>query len=86
MRPLISVLFPNDMNSTSLNSQTHDRIADYFAVCGLSNTPTPYDVSEILINGEEIVLSESKCLDFSRYTTPIIDIQVITHMYHFYFQ
>ena len=69
------------MNESSHKSCTPDRIADYFAVCGLSNTPTAYDVSEILLNGEEIVLSESKCLDFSRYTTPIIDIQVSKYKY-----
>lgn len=65
------------MNDLSLNGGASDHIAECFAVCGLSEAPTPFDVSEILLNGEEIVLSESKCLDFSRYTTPIIDIQVI---------
>lgn len=64
------------MNEASLSSSSSEYIAEYFAVCGLSDNPTPYDVSEILLNGEEIVLSESKCLDFSRYSTPIIDIQV----------
>lgn len=72
------------MNGISLNSISSERIAEYFAVCGLSDTPTPYDVSEILKTGEEIVLSESKCLDFSRYSTPIIDIQVYLNWIHFW--
>ncbi|VDM35793.1 unnamed protein product [Hydatigera taeniaeformis] len=65
------------MNDLSSHGGNSDHIAEYFAVCGLSENPTPFDVTEILLNGEEIVLSESKCLDFSRYTTPIIDIQLI---------
>ncbi|KAL5105641.1 C-myc promoter-binding protein [Taenia crassiceps] len=65
------------MSALSLNGRASDYIAEYFAVCGLSESPTPFDVSEILLHGEEIVLSESKCLDFSRYTTPIIDIQLV---------
>nr|CDS32897.1 c myc promoter binding protein [Hymenolepis microstoma] len=65
------------MNEMSSSSSSSEYIAECFAVCGLSDNPTPYDVSEILLNGEEIVLSESKCLDFSRYSTPIIDIQLV---------
>ncbi|VDK36458.1 unnamed protein product [Taenia asiatica] len=69
------------MNDLSLNGGASDHIAECFAVCGLSEAPTPFDVSEILLNGEEIVLSESKCLDFSRYTTPIIDVQMADDMH-----
>uniref|UniRef100_A0A5K3FDV6 UDENN domain-containing protein n=1 Tax=Mesocestoides corti TaxID=53468 RepID=A0A5K3FDV6_MESCO len=65
------------MREMSLKSNSPDLLAEYFAVCGLPEEPTPYDVSEIIRNGEEIVLSESKCLDFSRYSTPIVDIQLI---------
>ncbi len=61
----------------SLRSGVPDLLVENFAVCGLPEEPTPYDVSEILANGEEIVLSESKCLDFSHYSTPIVDIQIV---------
>ncbi|CDS36326.1 c myc promoter binding protein [Echinococcus multilocularis] len=65
------------MNDVHSNGGGSKHIAEYFAVCGLSEKPSPFNVSEILLNSEEIVLSESKCLDFSRYTTPIIDIQLV---------
>ncbi|KAH9279433.1 C-myc promoter-binding protein [Echinococcus granulosus] len=65
------------MDDVHSNGGGSKHIAEYFAVCGLSERPAPFNVSEILLNSEEIVLSESKCLDFSRYTTPIIDIQLV---------
>uniref|UniRef100_A0A0V0J3B2 C-myc promoter-binding protein n=1 Tax=Schistocephalus solidus TaxID=70667 RepID=A0A0V0J3B2_SCHSO len=66
------------MDDISLGSDVNQQVAEYFVVCGLPCEPTAYDLSEVLVNGEEIVLSESGRLDFTEYSPPIVDIQLIS--------